>query len=644
MSSKVMVRRNCMSCLKSGWLAMLVMVAAASCGPAAEFQDGEEFPEFEEVEKNSEALKLTSPQTVVTVSSVQSSTLGGANAVDGITSTRWSSAFSDPQWITLDLGASKTFNRIVLRWEAAYSKDFDLQTSDNNSTWTTIKSVRGKTSSALDDFSVNGTGRYVRLYSTARATTYGVSLYEFEVHAADTAPPPPPPPPPPTAVALPAKIEAERYVRFWDSTSTNQGTASCSSTAVDAQTTTDSGGGCNIAYTTAGEWLEYDVSVATAGNFDIVARLASNTTGKTVHFELAAGTSGTYTRVGTTLTAPSAGWQTFSSVTSSGIPIGAGNYRLRLWMDTGSVNINWIEVKTASTTPPPPPPPPPTNKDGCKRGLAYGHNSSADLTVLSNGISWWYNWDQKPDSGVAGMYKNLGVDFVPMIWGESHISRAMNDIPSGMKTLLGFNEPNFGSQSNLTPERAAELWAQIEQIAASKGISKIASPAVNYCGGSCTDTSPINWLKRFYAACRARYGANGCKVDYTAYHSYVCQLNWLQGKIQEFTSAHNAALANSDPADNSDFNKPIWLTEFACGDKPSTWTSITLQNQIDYVNAAVPWLEGDSRIMRYAWFSGRTTAVPNASILGADGQLTELGKAYLAKAHNSSCPLQPYTP
>ncbi len=635
MSSKVLVSRNYPNCLKSGLMA-LTLLAAASCGPAAEFQDGEGLLDSDEVEEISEALKLTSPQTVVTVSSVQSSTLGGANAVDGNTATRWSSAFSDPQWITLDLGASKTINRIVLRWEAAYSKDFDLQVANDNTAttvWTTVKSVRGKTSSAIDDLSVTGTGRYVRLYSLTRATVYGVSLWEFEVYAPDTAPPPPPPP---TAVAVPAKIEAESYVRFYDTTSTNQGTASCSSTAVDAQTTTDTGGGCNIAYTTAGEWLEYDISVATAGSFDLVARLASNTTGKTVRFEIDG------VRVGTTLTAPSAGWQTFSSVTTSGIQIGAGNHRLRLVTDTGSVNINWIEVKTASSTPPPPPP---TDKSKCKRGVAYGQNSSADLTLLSHGISWWYNWDQKPDSGVAGMYGSLGVEFVPMIWGESHIARAQNDIPAGMKTLLGFNEPNFGSQSNLTPERAAELWAQIEQIAANKGILKIASPAVNYCGGTCTDTSPINWLKRFYAACRTRYGASkGCKVDYTAYHSYVCQLNWLQGKIQEFTSAHNAAIANSDPADDADFNKPIWLTEFACGDKPSTWPSITLQNQIDYVNAAVPWLEGDSRIMRYAWFSGRTTAVPNASLLGASGQLTDLGKAYLSKAHNSSCPLQPYTP
>lgn len=601
--------------VKSGWAGMLLVSAMVGCGSAEDFQGTEQLDEL------SDALKL--PIATVFVSSVQPNTNHvAANAVDGNLATRWSSAWSDPQWLTLDLGASKAINRIVLRWEGAYSRDFDVQISSDNNTFTTFRSIRGKSSSAVDDLAVTATGRYVRLHSLARATTYGVSLWELEVHAPDTTTTP-------TPVRVPAKLEAEAPMRFYDTTSTNQGTASCSSTALDAQTTTDTGGGCNVGWTAAGEWLEWDVSLATSGSFDIVARLAANATGKTAHFELDGA------RIGTTLSAPAAGFQAFSDVATRGISVGAGNHKLRLAIDTGDININWLEVKPASALP--------VNKESCKRGIAYGGNSSADLTVLSNGISWWYNWDQRPESGASSVNHSLGVEFVPMIWGESHISRAMSTIPSGLRTLLGFNEPNFGSQSNLTPDRAAELWPQLEQIAAAKGIGKIASPAVNYCGGSCTDTNPINWLKRFYAACRTRY-ANGCKVDYTAYHSYVCQLNWLQGKIQEFTNAHNQALANSDPADDNDFNKPIWLTEFACGDKPSSWPSITQQHQIDYVNAAIPWLEGDSRIMRYAWFSGRTTAVPNANLLGASGQLTALGRAYLAAAHNPSCPLKPYTP
>src|SRR6185503_4156216 len=39
------------------------------------------------------------------------------NAVDGNLNSRWSSAFSDPQWIQIDLGATYTICRVVLRWE-----------------------------------------------------------------------------------------------------------------------------------------------------------------------------------------------------------------------------------------------------------------------------------------------------------------------------------------------------------------------------------------------------------------------------------------------------------------------------------------------------------------------------------------------
>jgi hypothetical protein len=116
-----------------------------------------------------------------TSSSNESASLGPANAVDGNTGTRWSSGFSDPQWVQVDLGASHTVNRVVLNWEAAYGKAFQVQTSPDGSTWTTIFSTTTGTG-GVQDLSVGGTGRYVRMYGTARATQYGYSLWEFQVY------------------------------------------------------------------------------------------------------------------------------------------------------------------------------------------------------------------------------------------------------------------------------------------------------------------------------------------------------------------------------------------------------------------------------------------------------------------------------
>jgi len=115
-----------------------------------------------------------------TSSSNENSSLGPANAVDGNMSTRWSSGFSDPQWIDIDLGQSYNITHVTLYWEAAYGKAYQIQTSQDNTNWTTIYSTTTG-DGGTDDLSVTGTGRYIRMYGTARGTQYGYSLYEFQV-------------------------------------------------------------------------------------------------------------------------------------------------------------------------------------------------------------------------------------------------------------------------------------------------------------------------------------------------------------------------------------------------------------------------------------------------------------------------------
>lgn len=116
----------------------------------------------------------------VTVSSSESSSYSGANAVDGNTNTRWSSDYNDQQYIIVDLGTPKTISSVVLRWETAYAKGFQIQTSNDNSTWTTIYSNYNG-AGGTNTISVSATARYVKMYAFQRATAYGYSLYEFEV-------------------------------------------------------------------------------------------------------------------------------------------------------------------------------------------------------------------------------------------------------------------------------------------------------------------------------------------------------------------------------------------------------------------------------------------------------------------------------
>jgi Glycosyl hydrolase catalytic core len=102
------------------------------------------------------------------------------------------------------------------------------------------------------------------------------------------------------------------------------------------------------------------------------------------------------------------------------------------------------------------------NTTPCKRGLAYGEASPA---ALIPGIGWWYNWSPTPEHTVQSSYVALGLEFVPIQWGGSVDAATLaSQIPEGAKYLLGFNEPNFVQQSNLTPQQAAALWPQPREL------------------------------------------------------------------------------------------------------------------------------------------------------------------------------------
>ncbi|WP_367038715.1 discoidin domain-containing protein [Streptomyces sp. Je 1-332] len=104
-----------------------------------------------------------------------------ANAVDGKQNTRWASDWSDPQWLQVDLGSTTSFKHVQLNWETSYAKTYTIQTSDDGQNWRTVHEVRGG-NGGVDDFDVNGSGRYVRVNGTERGTGYGYSLYEFGVY------------------------------------------------------------------------------------------------------------------------------------------------------------------------------------------------------------------------------------------------------------------------------------------------------------------------------------------------------------------------------------------------------------------------------------------------------------------------------
>jgi uncharacterized delta-60 repeat protein len=123
------------------------------------------------------------------VASTSYAGLPASHATDGNLSSRWSSAFSDQEWIYVDLGAVYTINRVVLRWETAYGRGYKIQVSNDAGSWSDAYTTTAG-DGGMDDLSLSSPalGRYVRMLGTQRGTAYGYSLYELEVYAQAVAP------------------------------------------------------------------------------------------------------------------------------------------------------------------------------------------------------------------------------------------------------------------------------------------------------------------------------------------------------------------------------------------------------------------------------------------------------------------------
>src|SRR5215471_18926608 len=135
------------------------------------------------------AATLLSQGKPTTASSTENAGFPASAATDGNTGTRWSSAFSDPQWIQVDLGSTATISQVVLNWETAYATAFQIQVSADATNWTSIFSTTTGTG-GTQTLNVTGTGRYVRMLGTTRATQFGYSLFEMVVHTGGTSPTP----------------------------------------------------------------------------------------------------------------------------------------------------------------------------------------------------------------------------------------------------------------------------------------------------------------------------------------------------------------------------------------------------------------------------------------------------------------------
>jgi endoglucanase Acf2 len=129
-------------------------------------------------------LALNKP---ITASSIENVNLAANFANDGNQTTRWATVYANAQdWIYVDLGANYNINRVKLNWEGAYAKQYQIQVSTDPNNWTgkTVYTTPAIGSDgAIDDVTLTGLGRYVRILCTQKALApYGYSLFELEVY------------------------------------------------------------------------------------------------------------------------------------------------------------------------------------------------------------------------------------------------------------------------------------------------------------------------------------------------------------------------------------------------------------------------------------------------------------------------------
>jgi hypothetical protein len=239
-----------------------------------------------------------------------------------------------------------------------------------------------------------------------------------------------------------------------------------------------------------------------------------------------------------------------------------------------------------------------------RKGVSVWNFTGVKQALADSGASWYYNWGTTPGAIAAP----ASVSYVPMIWGAANVNSAtLAQVKTEGSTLLGFNEPDQGGQSNMTVTQALDLWPQLEATGMTLG-----SPAV-----SVDAATPGGWLDQFMAGAKSR----GYRVDFIALHWYGGDFATADA-VQQLQSYVAAVYAR--------YHLPIWVTEFALinfGTSPATYP--TQAGQAAFLSAATKMLDGLSYVQRYAWFALPTSAGSGTTgLFDAGPSVTPVGEAF----------------
>jgi RNA polymerase sigma factor (sigma-70 family) len=255
--------------------------------------------------------------------------------------------------------------------------------------------------------------------------------------------------------------------------------------------------------------------------------------------------------------------------------------------------------------PKPTPTPVPAVVTTAQKGVSTWSVPDVEEALAESGASWYYDWAATP-SGIAAP---PDVGFVPMIWGTADVTSAtLSEVRQEGNTLLGFNEPDLGSQSNMSVQQALSLWPKLMATGMTLG-----SPAV-----AANAATPGSWLDQFMQGAKAR----GYRVNFITVH-------WYGGNFD--TASAVSELQGYLQAIYERYHLPIWLTEFALTDYGGTPEFPTETQQAAFLTAASGMLAGLPYVQRYAWFALPVSSGSGTTgLFGTGAVATAVGRAYEA--------------
>ncbi|KAK7060521.1 hypothetical protein VNI00_001287 [Paramarasmius palmivorus] len=226
-----------------------------------------------------------------------------------------------------------------------------------------------------------------------------------------------------------------------------------------------------------------------------------------------------------------------------------------------------------------------------KLGISYTKPTSLEAAGSPSSVaSWYFNYLPEAIQDAPG-----SLEFVGMQSGRNGIQQLTDQVErSGLKTLLGFYQPEQKNNNYLDPRQATELWTQyMLPLRSQKGI-RLGAP-VNF-------NCDLKWLQEFNNMCRDCF-------DFVP-------VIWFGTEVSELVQCTRRA--------QSLFGHPVWVIEFASLSEDAIEVS-------SFMSGALKALDGLDYVERYAWFAYGTSENIgwDSGLINEDASLNSLGQQYI---------------